>query len=161
MIEFIIFWSNDDSMHTLKKWPQNPVCYNIDLVNSGSMEEEGDNGGSNFSPPHQESKKNVSNYNTDECVFNIYKSDFYSQSANSTRIVWFFRQSMITTHTSVFWHLRVWFIDAECNFYTQNAISTRTSVISPRKRLVSTPRVQFPHAECDFTRRVCFIHTRE
>jgi hypothetical protein len=63
--------------------------------------------------------------------------------------------------------------DVECNFYTQIVISTRsvisistiviptrTSVNSTRTRLVSAHRV-FLHTECDFTRRVCFLNTRE
>jgi hypothetical protein len=71
-------------------------------------------------------------------------------------------------------HARKWFIHAECYFYTQsviptrsvilsgtNMIRTRMSVISTRPRLISTRRVRFPHAECDFTQRMWFRHTRE
>jgi hypothetical protein len=42
-----------------------------------------------------------------------------------------------------------------------NVISTRSSMISRRTRLISTRRVRFPHAECEFIRRVWFSHTRE
>jgi hypothetical protein len=40
-------------------------------------------------------------------------------------------------------------------------VLTRMRVISTRTRLISTRRLRFLHGECDFTRRVWFIHTRE
>jgi hypothetical protein len=55
----------------------------------------------------------------------------------------------------------------ECDSHTQSIISTRSvistgaNVIPARTRLISTRRVQFPHADCDFTRRVWFSLTRE
>jgi hypothetical protein len=46
----------------------------------------------------------------------------------------------------------------DCDLYTKSLISTRTSVIITRPRLVSIRRVRLSHADCDFTRRVCFLH---
>jgi hypothetical protein len=34
-------------------------------------------------------------------------------------------------------------------------------VIPTRTRLISTRRLRFPHAECDFTRRMLFLLTRD
>jgi hypothetical protein len=44
-------------------------------------------------------------------------------------------------------HARVCFIHAECKFYTQSEISTRTSMISTRTRLICTRRGRFTHGE--------------
>jgi hypothetical protein len=50
------------------------------------------------------------------------------------------------------WHVRVWFTHAESNFYTQRVFSTRTRLVSTRRR-----RLRFPYAESGFTRRMCFL----
>jgi hypothetical protein len=52
-------------------------------------------------------------------------------------------------------------ISTRCVILTStNLIQTRTNVISIRTRLISTRKLRFPHAECDFTRRVWFALTR-
>jgi hypothetical protein len=44
---------------------------------------------------------------------------------------------------------------------TRSVLSTSTNVIPTRTRLISTRRLRFPHAECDFTRRMLFLLTRD
>jgi hypothetical protein len=39
-----------------------------------------------------------------------------------------------------------------------NVIKIRMSVISTLTRLISTRRIRFPNADCEFTRRVWFPH---
>jgi hypothetical protein len=74
------------------------------------------------------------------------KLQFPPTQYDLTRRVWFW-------HFLVWlWHAQVWFIHAKCSLYTQSLIWTQTIVICG---------VGFPHVECDFTRRVCFLHTRE
>jgi hypothetical protein len=70
-----------------------------------------------------------------------------------TRISWT-RMGMNMTLTSViFTRLSV--------IFTRIVTSTGTNVIPTRTRLISTRRVRFPHAECDFLRRVWFPLTQE
>jgi hypothetical protein len=40
-------------------------------------------------------------YNTHECDFNTHKIDFCTQSTFSTSRVWFYTQSVVSTHTRV------------------------------------------------------------
>jgi hypothetical protein len=99
---------------------------------------------------------------------------FYKQSKISTRRVWFYTQSVLSTHTRVSLIRMLVNMTLTSIISTRSVISTgtnviptRTSVISTHTRLISTRRVRFPHAENDFTRRmwfytqsVVFTHTR-
>jgi hypothetical protein len=109
----------------------------------------------NCTPPRKQTKKKVNNYNTHKCDLNTHLSDFYTQSAFTTLRVCFHTQNVYSTQTSV--------ILTPTSVITtrSNVIYTRTSVISTHTRLISTRRVRIPHAECGFTRRVWFSHTRE
>jgi hypothetical protein len=102
------------------------------------------------------------NLYTHECDFNSHKIGFYTHDSKFDTYA-----CEYDTHEYKFYTL-------ECDSYTHRIISahsvistgknvkpTRTSVISKRTRLISTHRVRFPHAECNFTRRVWFQLTRE
>jgi hypothetical protein len=64
-------------------------------------------------------------------------------------------QSVVFTHTRLIW------ARMGVNLTLTIVIKTRTGEIYTRTRLISTRRVQYPHAECDFTRKVWFPYTRE
>jgi hypothetical protein len=49
----------------------------------------------------------------------------------------------------------------ECDLYTQNVISTCTSVNSTRTRLIFARIVRFSHAECDFVKYESGFNTNE
>jgi hypothetical protein len=70
--------------------------------------------------PPRKLKKKDTNYNTHEC-------DFKTQSAISTRRVWFYSKNVISTHTCV--------------------VLTLKSVITTRSSVIYTRRVKFVHAE--------------
>jgi hypothetical protein len=78
-------------------------------------------------PPPQESKKKGQH------DFNTHKSDFYTQSDFTRRVI-LTRISVNNTLTSV--------------------ITTRTNMITTRRSVISTRKVQFLHAEFDFKRKV-------
>jgi hypothetical protein len=60
------------------------------------------------------------------------------------------RTRVITTHSVIMTSMSV-------IMTLTSVIRPRTNVISTHTRLIPTRIVQFPHAECDFTR---FLHTR-
>jgi hypothetical protein len=106
--------------------------------------------------------KNISNYNTHEGDINTYKSDFCTLEYN-------FHPHSLILHAKCDFYTQVSNFDTyecdydtlACDLYMQSVISTRTSVNSTLTRLVSVRIVRFSHAECDFTRKVCFLHTQQ
>jgi hypothetical protein len=72
---------------------------------------------------------------------------FQIQSAISTRRVYFYTQSVISTHTSL-------------GLTQMSVIKTLTSVITTHANVINTRRVQFPHAEGDYyTQSVFYTHS--
>jgi hypothetical protein len=94
-------------------------------------------------PPPKRAKNKESQQIQNACDFNTHESDFYTQSKISADRVWF-------THAECNFDTYEFDKDTlECDLYTKcvistrRVISTRTSVIPTRTRLVSTRRVWF------------------
>jgi hypothetical protein len=74
--------------------------------------------------------------NTHECNYNTHKIDFYTHRTIFTCKVWFYTQSLISTHVSVI------LTSVRVHMILMRVITTRSSVIY-------ACRVRWPHEECD------------
>jgi hypothetical protein len=119
---------------------------------------------------------------TKECDFYTKECYFFTQIVISTRKIEYPHAAC-----NFYTHKQEWFLHAKCTFYPQSVIFTYSSVvltrvcvnmilstviytlrvrfytqsvISTSTIVISTRKMQFSSADCDFTRKVWFPHTR-
>jgi hypothetical protein len=95
-----------------------------------------------------------------------HAQEWFLHAKSNFRTVWFYTQSVMSTHKSImlthesnFDAYAYKYDTHECDLYTFECGSYTLSVISTRSVISTSTNVipRFQHAECDFTRKVWFV----